>query len=873
MMGVAMGAIGAGPALEDGSLVDLLERDGPLAALIEARERAAEGRGSVVVVSGEPGIGKTALMAHFAKALGEGARVLWGTCDDLSIPRPLGPIRDLEGTVSAKLAEAAVSSNDFHRVPDLLLEELDARPAPTVLVIEDLHWADEATIDVITVVGRRIARVPAIMVLSFRGGELNPDHPLHAALASIRAEISLYLQLAPLSPEAVRTLAGEDAERVYQATGGNPFYVTELMAALPEDLPPSVTNAVLGRVSRLGDRAQRLMELVSVVPTRIPATLLDEVMPAWASAAEEPERRQLLSVDHHHVRFRHELARTATRMSLPEARRRQLHAQILRVLLGTGADPADIVYHAEQAGDTDVVAAHALIAARGAAAVESNREAFAHLLRASEFADRLDLSEQAALFEELAESAYTVGRLSETMPAIKRAIDIYKDLDDVVAVGRCTRLLSRFHWYAGDGPAAREAGERAISLLLPLGDTVELARAYSGLSQLAMLEGDVGETEIWGSKALALADQLDDAGVKAHALVNIGSIRMQQDADAREELTQAFELADQIGDRHEATRALLNTAYSAMALVRPDISREYTERAIAYAEDHQVDTLLLYARHILAWLYLEEGAWAEAERIVGRAADTGPSVAQLLARTVLTSLAVRRGDPDASERIAGLVEQAERTTELERIGPALQLEMEWALTTGAPLPLERFEESERLLTKAIGAGWAGSLVAAWAAVAGVHLKFEGNAPAPHQAMIEGDWARAADAFREVGWEYTQALMLSLLGTKEALGEALDVARRLGALPLESRVSRRMRELDFSVPRRPLEATLASPASLTPRQAEVLALLAEGLSNAELAERLYVSPRTAEHHVEAILTKLGVSTRREAARCYQDLMGA
>jgi DNA-binding NarL/FixJ family response regulator len=116
-------------------------------------------------------------------------------------------------------------------------------------------------------------------------------------------------------------------------------------------------------------------------------------------------------------------------------------------------------------------------------------------------------------------------------------------------------------------------------------------------------------------------------------------------------------------------------------------------------------------------------------------------------------------------------------------------------------------------------------------------------------------------------------MLSLLGTKEALGEALDVARRLGALPLESRVSRRMRELDFSVPRRPLEATLANPASLTPRQAEVLALLAEGLSNAELAERLYVSPRTAEHHVEAILTKLGVSTRREAARCYQDLMGA
>jgi DNA-binding CsgD family transcriptional regulator/tetratricopeptide (TPR) repeat protein len=857
--------------VEDGSLVDLLERDGPLAALIQARARAAKGHGSVVVVSGEPGIGKTALMAHFAEEVGEGARVLWGTCDDLSIPRPLGPIRDLEGTVSAKLAEAAVSSNDFHHVPDLLLEELDARPAPTVLVIEDLHWADEATIDVITVVGRRIDRVPAIMVLTFRGGELNPDHPLHAALEAIRAEISLYLQLAPLSPEAVAALAGEDAERVYQATGGNPFYVTELVAALPEDLPPSVTNAVLGRVSRLADRAQRLMELVSVVPTRIPTTLLDAVMPAWAVAAEEPERRQLLSVDRHHVRFRHELARSATRMSLPEARRRQLHAQILRVLLDSGADPADIVYHAEQAGDTDVVASHALIAARSAGAVESNREAFAHYLRASEFADRLAPAEQAALFEELAGSAYTVGRLSEAMPAIERAIGIHGDLGDVMAVGRCTRLLSRFHWYAGNGPAAREAGERAISLLLPLGDTVELARAYSGQSQLAMLEGDVNETEIWGSKALALADQLNDAGVKAHALVNIGSIRMQQDADARAELTEAFELADRIGDRHEATRALLNAAYSAMAMVRPDISWEYAQRAIAYAEEHQVDTLLLYARHISAWLHVEEGAWAEAERVVGRAADAGPSVAQLLARTVLTSLAVRRGDADAPERIAGLVEQAELTGELERIGPALQLETEWALTTGAAFPLQQFEESRRLLTKAGGAGWAGSLVAAWGAVAGVRLAFEGNAPAPHRAMIDGDWSHAADLFSEVGWEYSQALMLSLLDTHEALDAAIEVARRLGAPPLERRVSRRMRDLDFSIPRRPLEATLANPASLTPRQAEVLELLAEGLTNAELADRLYVSPRTAEHHVQAILTKLGVSTRREAARRYQDLM--
>jgi DNA-binding CsgD family transcriptional regulator len=439
-----------------------------------------------------------------------------------------------------------------------------------------------------------------------------------------------------------------------------------------------------------------------------------------------------------------------------------------------------------------------------------------------------------------------------------------------MAVGRSTRSLSRLFWYSGDGPAAREASERAISLLLPLGDTVELARAYSGLSQLAILEGNILETERWGTQAIALADQFGDRSVRAHALVNIGSIRMQEDVDARGELIEAYELADQIGDRHEAVRALLNLGYTATALVRPDVAWEYTRRAIDYAEEHQVDTLLHYARHISAWLHLEEGGWAEAERIVRRSPDTGPNVAQLLARTVLTSVAVRRGDVDAPERIMGLVEQAKLTGELERIGPVLQLETEWALTTGAPFPLDRFEESRSLL--AGGVGWAGSSVAAWATVAGVSMVFEGRAPTPHQAMMRGDWAGAADAFGEVGWEYNRALMLSLLDEKEALVEAIDAARRLGAGPLEERVGRRMRDLGISVPRRPQGATLANPGSLTSRQAEVLALLAQGLTNAELAEKLFVSPRTAEHHVEAILTKLGVSSRREAAQRYLELSG-
>lgn len=255
--------------------MELLERDGPLAALVVARTLAAQGNGRVVFVTGEPGIGKTSLVTEFVRALEPEARVLFGSCDDLAIPRPLGPIRDLVGVVSEPLEEALFTGAAPHEIQTLLISELELAPQPTVLVLEDVHWADDATLDSITVLGRRIGSLPAMLVLTFRDGEVPPGHPLRAAMGAIRAEDSMFLQLSPLSERAVASLADECADDVYAATGGNPFYVTELLAARTGmDLPPSVANAVLGRVSRLDEPAQRLVELVSVVPSRVATALL-----------------------------------------------------------------------------------------------------------------------------------------------------------------------------------------------------------------------------------------------------------------------------------------------------------------------------------------------------------------------------------------------------------------------------------------------------------------------------------------------------------------------------------------------------------------------------------------------------------------------
>jgi DNA-binding CsgD family transcriptional regulator/tetratricopeptide (TPR) repeat protein len=815
------------------------------------------------MVTGEPGIGKTSLVTRFVGALDRETRVLFGACDDLSIPRPLGPFQDHAGTVSPQLEKAISAGAPSHEIHTLLIAELSLPPHPTVLVIEDAHWADDATIDLVTVLLRRISALPALLLLTSRTGEAAPDHPLHAAVGVAPTRDSTFIELEPLSKRAVVALAGADGDGVYDLTGGNPFYVTELLASRHStDLPRSVANAVQGRASRLDPVSRHLVELVSVVPTRVSTSLLDAVMPNWSAAAEEPERRRLLDVDPRYVRFRHELARNAIRSRLPIAAQRRLHTEILEALLAANADPADILHHAEAAGAEDVVSDYALVAARRAAALESNREAYSHYRRAADFLDRLPPPEQATMLEELATAAYLVGRIDDALPAIERAIELYGDLGDEAAVGRCTRILSRFHWQAGNGAAARRAALDAIAILEPLGDSFELARAYSGLSQLAMLAEDDRQAFERGEQALELAMRLGDKSTQAHALVNIGSTKLKSDSREVGELIDAHGIADAAGNREEATRAYVNLGYSLMCWMEPARARQYLQQALDYARDHEVHYLGSYLATALAWLRLRAGEWPESERVVRVELERASGVVELLAKTVLTELSIRRGDPDADERLADVSAQAERTGELQRIGPVVELVSERALTTGAPLPEERL----RLLVGQTRAqGWFGVRLAAWAAVAGVRVAVEGPVPRPQAAMLRGDWLGAASAFRDVGWTYDQALMLSMLDDEHPLVEALAIARGLGAEPLTRRVAARLRDLGLSVPHGPRVATRANPAGLTARQLEVASLLAGGLTNAEIADRLVVSPRTAEHHVAAVLTKLGAATRRDAAR--------
>jgi predicted ATPase len=233
---------------------ELYERADALAGLCAALELGAAGRGQIVLVSGETGVGKTALVQRSAREVAGTARILWGGCDPLFTPRPLGPFLDIAAQIEGEFAEIVAKDGRPFRVLPALLRELGSGRA--IVVVEDLHWADEASLDLLGLVARRIGQVPAVVVMTFRDDEIGPAHRLRALLGSLAtAPAVTRIRLEPLSREAVAVMAkphGVDERQLFERTGGNPFFITEVLASGATGVPPTVRDAVLARAARPG---------------------------------------------------------------------------------------------------------------------------------------------------------------------------------------------------------------------------------------------------------------------------------------------------------------------------------------------------------------------------------------------------------------------------------------------------------------------------------------------------------------------------------------------------------------------------------------------------------------------------------------------
>ena len=846
--------------------MQLLERGDVLNHLDDLLSEARDGRGRAVLVRGEAGIGKTSAVRAFAASHSGDSHILWGACDDLLTARPLGPVWDMafdEPTLGEVLR-----GQDRYEVFGAILELLGRALRPTLAVIEDIHWADEATLDLIKFLGRRIDRTHGLLVLTYRDGEVPRDRPLRVALADVAATSLDRVTLRPLSETAVSEMAataGELSDGLWEISAGNPFFLTELLSSDTDSIPVSIRDAVIARANRLSVEARALVDLVSVVPSRAELDLVEKVLGPSREATAECEAAAILEVKGDSLAFRHELARRSVESDLPEMRRRELNSKVLQAVEELGYDLARAAHHAAASGDVRALIRLAPVAARRAAGLESHREAVGHLRALEPHLEHLDAEMSADHHDLWAYEEYLSNEIERAEEIIGTGIALRRRLGDPTRLGNSLLIASRVAWVSNRRASAVEHANEAASVLEPVGGE-QLAIALSAISQLAMLAADEERAVRFGETALQVAGA-GPSQARAHALNNIGAVKMLiRYPEGMSELEESYAMSADLGLSHDQIRAAVNIGWAAIYFRDLAVAETWVNIAHDLCLQLEISAFEAYAVAELGLIDEMRGDWSEAESKARYVLDhlEQMGTAKVVAATLLGRLQGRRGEPEAKTNLLSGWERAVRADEIQRTGPsAIALaEFVWL---GGNLDQTILLRLREVLAECLEreSYWMAGELALWLFLIGQLEGIPVSAAEPFALVGAGDWEGAATFWEQRGIPYDRAVALSL-GTSESKIEAIRILDDLGATPLASRLRAELAEAGVTgIPRGPSRATRANRFGLTPRQMDVLSHLAAGRTNSEIADLLFLSSRTVDHHVSAILGKLAATTRSEA----------
>lgn len=845
----------------------LLERESQLGSLLQYADEVRHRTGRLVLVSGEAGVGKTSLIEELQQQLPD-ATWAWGACDGLFTPRPLAPLHDIAREVGGAVLELFRTGASRDEIFDAVLRRAEAVEGLAVLVIEDVQWADEATLDLLRFLGRRVRNLPVLLLVTFRDDALGPSDPLRLALGELAGQrYTRRIDLPPLTPAGVRRLAEGSPyspDGLYELTGGNPFFVVEVVSNAGSEIPVSARDAVLARAARLSDTARTTLDLASLDSWRVDPEVVARACGAGLETFDELLALGLLRADGSVLRFSHELARRAIESEVPPHRQTAGHLALLRALIEVDCDDnARMAYHAEAAGEPDLVRRYAPVAARRACQLGAHREAAAQYERALRFAPE-DPHELAELYDGYADQLAVVDRWPAAVEARQRAIEIWQELGEVRRAGHDYRQLSTVMWRLCRGREADAACARAIELLEPLGADAELARALA-VRAFDFLDSDPDAAEAMLMRATAMADEVGDGAVRSDLLNNLSILHLSRRKDWVPAMQEALRLALESGAETQAGRAYANAYTVFAAQYRFAEGERWWRDGIAYCDERDITTYSTCLRGHRALALTDLGRWDEAVALAEQVLATEASPSNLLtSQQTLGLIRARRGDDGVFDPLDAGLEAAEGIDETEYIS-LLRLacaEARWLSgdDAGARQDLASLRAritSADYLEDAQLSMWEQRLLGRASPCS--------PAPGPWATSLAGDHAAAAVHWERLGCGYYAALSLFDTGDEEHLREAITRFEALGAHAAARRARRRMKELGHrAVPAGARTSTRAHPLGLTRREDEVLLLVCEGLTNEEIAERLVLSTRTVDHHVSAVLGKLGVGSRGAAA---------
>ncbi len=967
-----------------------------VAALTALCDRARAGQPGFAIVAGEAGVGKTRLVTELAaRADGSGFTVLTGHCVELGAEGlPLAPLIDALRTLArttsrAELAEvlgparrglgrllpeldpdgSSESAADGIQVSQLLelvlglLGRLSAK-RPLLLVLEDLHWSDQSTRELVSFLIRSLRGVRVVLLATYRSDELNRRHPLRPLIASWdRLRTVQHVELRRFEPGEVAAQLGAIlgtepgtglVDLVFDRSGGNAYLVEELAGVMrgggdPADLPPSLADVLLSRVDALSAGAQRLLRTAAVAGRSVTDKLLAEVAGVgdaeFYAGLREAVESHLLVVDHtgRSYAFRHALTRDAVYEDMLPGERGALHAAYGEALTrdpGLAGDdatvPAALAYHWYAALDLPRALPASIAAARHALASFAPAEAQHHLERALEIWPRVPDAEQRTGLDQAevttlaGEATYQAGDLDRSLSLFDQALAGLPAEGD--AVRRALVLERRARALRDTGREAEAVATLEEALALLPADQVTMAHAVvlAALANAVWRANDMETTLSLAARAVEAAREVGAVQQEAESSITLGSVRGYQsaeDADAGlDDLRSGLALATGLGAHFTALRAYVNISDVLELHGRHEEAAHAAREGMALAD--RVGLARSWGSFVtgnLAESLLRLGRWSEADQLAAQALTAMPegvfAATVLQLRAELAAMTGRYADADENMRAArralgqtrdeqfaltllyaealtalgrGDLDTARRLTTAgleDAYSGAMSGRYGWPVLGLAARTEAEDATRARDRREAVKEGTAARLRELAALAAG--LAVPNAASRGYQFLVTAELARAEGADGVAAWSAAVAawqmaaepypLAYTLLrlaeaataaGEREAAGravrEAYALARRVGAVPIADEAAALARRTRLSLDE-PAAAPVTVPPEdplarfgLTEREQEILVLLAGGRSNPQIAESLFISPKTASVHVSNILAKLGVDSRVEAA---------